>query len=98
MENSKKGHIIEIFSSGCPLCIDAINIIELGKCGPCEIFIYDTNKIDKPLRGKIVKYKIKAVPTIVIDGEIKVEGVPDFPWFCGEEFYKTLKEKFPLNK
>lgn len=25
----------------------------------------------------------RAVPTTVIDGEIRVEGIPDFPWICG---------------
>ena len=98
MHKSKKGHTIEIFSSGCPLCLDAINIVELGKCAGCEMIVYNINELDKDLRKKIVKYRIKAVPTIVIDGEIKVEGVPDFPWFCGDEFYRMLKEKFPLNK
>ena len=25
----------------------------------------------------------RAVPTTVIDGEIRVEGILDFPWICG---------------
>ncbi|MEO0254925.1 MAG: thioredoxin family protein [candidate division WOR-3 bacterium] len=92
-----KSHIIEIFSADCPLCRDVINIVELGKCSSCKMEIYNLNKLDKEIKEKILKYRIKAVPTIVIDGEIKVEGAPDFPWFCGEEFYKMLKEKFPLK-
>jgi predicted DsbA family dithiol-disulfide isomerase len=28
---------------------------------------------------KMKKYGVKAVPTTVIDGEIKVTGIPDFP-------------------
>ena len=45
---------------------------------------------------KLVSYDITSVPTIVIDGMIKVVGVPNFPWLCGEEFYKTLEEKYTL--
>jgi hypothetical protein len=41
-------------------------------------------------------YKITAVPTIVVDGRIKVVGVPDFPWFCGDDFYRFLEKNFPL--
>ncbi len=92
-----KGHKLEIFSADCPLCRDVINIVELGKCSSCKMEIYNLNKIDKKIKDKISKYRIRAVPAIVIDGEIKVEGTPDFPWFCGEEFYKMLKEKFSLK-
>jgi predicted DsbA family dithiol-disulfide isomerase len=28
-------------------------------------------------------YGVKAVPTTIIDGKIKVVGIPDFPWICG---------------
>ncbi len=27
-------------------------------------------------------YGVNSVPTTVIDGKIKVVGVPDFPWIC----------------
>ncbi|MEO0271326.1 MAG: thioredoxin family protein [candidate division WOR-3 bacterium] len=92
-----KNYIIEIFSADCPLYRDVINLVELGKCSSCKMEIYNLNKLDKEIKEKILKYRIKAVPTIVIDGEIKVEKAPDFPWFCGEEFYNMLKEKFPLK-
>ncbi len=54
------------------------------------------NNMSASLKEKIEKYKIRVVPTIVIDGQIKVEGIPDFPWFCGDEFYNMLREKFPI--
>jgi len=48
--------------------------------------------------AKVVKrYNITAVPSIVIDGRIKVVGVPTFPWFCGDEFYRMLESKYPLG-
>ncbi len=42
------------------------------------------------------RYAIGAVPSIVIDGRIKVVGVPNFPWFCGDDFYNMLETKYPL--
>ena len=48
--------------------------------------------------AKLVKrYDINAVPSIVIDGKIKVVGIPTFPWFCGDEFYRMLERKYPLS-
>jgi len=43
------------------------------------------------------RHNITAVPSIVIDGKIKVVGKPTFPWFCGDKFYKMLEKKFPLR-
>jgi hypothetical protein len=33
--------------------------------------------------------------TTIIDGEIKVVGIPDFPWIRGEDLYKKLKRERP---
>jgi hypothetical protein len=41
---------------------------------------------------------IKAVPTTIIDGTIKVVGIPDFPWICGDDLYKKLKNEYPLKR
>ena len=34
----------------------------------------------------------RAVPTTVTDGEIRVEGTPDFPWICGSNGSKIVSE------
>ncbi len=92
----KEGHRIEIFSGGCPLCEHVINGVELGRCAGCKTTVYDVNKpeLDKE---KMKKYGIRAVPTIVIDGIIKVEGIPGFQWLCGDEFYDRLRKDYPLK-
>jgi len=87
-------HKIKIFSGNCKLCKKTISIVELGKCKDCELEILDVSE-DKN-KELIKKFKINAVPTIIIDDEIKIVGIPDFPWFCGEEFYEMLKTKFKL--
>ena len=50
------------------------------------------------IKVKMKDYGVKAVPTMIIDGNIKVVGIPDFPWICGEDLYKKLKNKYPLKR
>lgn len=72
-----------------------MDIVELGKCQDCkmEVLRIDEREAEEPAR----RYDITAVPSIVIDGKIKVVGKPAFPWFCGDEFYATLERKYPLK-
>jgi hypothetical protein len=42
-------------------------------------------------------YGITSVPTTIIDGSIKVVGIPEFPWICGEDLYLKLKREIPLK-
>jgi glutaredoxin len=58
--------------------------------------VFDIDSGDEEVKMKRKLYKITAVPTIVVDGKIKVVGVPDFPWFCGDDFYRFLEKNFPL--
>ncbi len=91
-------HTIEIFSADCPLCKHITDDIQIGKCKGCEQIIYDVNNMTNEVKIKMKEYEINAVPTTIIDGNIKVVGIPDFPWICGDGLYKKLKEKYPLKK
>ena len=48
------------------------------------------------VKSKMKKYGVKAVPTTVIDGEIKVVGTPDFQWICGDELYIKLRRDYHM--
>ncbi len=50
------------------------------------------------IKVEMKEYDVKAVPTTVVDGKIKVVGIPDFPWICGEDLYKQLKNMYPLKR
>jgi hypothetical protein len=43
------------------------------------------------IKVKMKEYGVKAVSTTIIDGKIKVVGILDFPWICGDDLYKKLK-------
>jgi hypothetical protein len=91
-------HIIEIFSSQCPLCKHITDDIEIGKCEGCKQIVYDVNNMTEEIKVKMNEYGIKAVPTTVIDGNIKFVGIPDFPWICGDDLYSKLRKEHPLKK
>jgi hypothetical protein len=74
-----------------------IHDIEIGKCEGCRDVVYDVNNMTKELETKMKDYGVKAVPTTVIDGKIKVVGVPDFPWVCGDDLYNRLKEQYSFK-
>ena len=83
-------HTIEIFSANCPLCKHITDDIEIGKCEGCNQIVYDVNNMTEEVKVKMKDYGVKAVPTTIIDGKIKIIGIPDFPWICGEDLYKKL--------
>lgn len=88
-----QNHIFEIFSANCPLCKN----IEIIKNPECTKIIHDINKMDEETKAKMGKYRIKAVPTIVVDGKYKVEGVPDFSIRCGDELFRKLEKDYRLD-
>jgi glutaredoxin len=93
----KQHHTIEIFSAGCPLCRHITDGIEIGKCKGCNQTIYDINDLTEETKVKMKQYGITSVPTIIIDGSIKVVGIPDFPWICGNDLYKKLKREYSIR-
>ncbi len=94
----KQHHTIEIFSSNCPLCTHVTDIIEIGRCQGCKQIVYDIDNMSNDTKTKMNDYDIKAVPTTIIDGRIKIVGIPDFPWICGDDLYRKLEREYPLKK
>jgi hypothetical protein len=72
--------------------------IEIDKCEGCNQIVYDINNMIEEIKVKMRDYGIKAVPTIVIDGNIEVVGISNFPWICGDDLYKKLKNDYPLKR
>jgi hypothetical protein len=72
----KQHHTIEIFSANCPLCRHIIDDVQIGKCQGCSQIVYDVNKMFEEIKVKMKEYGVKAVPTTIIDRNIKVVGIP----------------------
>ena len=88
-------HRIQVFTGGCESCRQTVDIVELGKCKDCKMEVMPIDA--KKSKVLLKRYGINAVPSIVIDGKIKVVGKPTFPWYCGEEFYRMLEKEYPLR-
>ncbi len=86
-------HTILVFSGGCELCRETADIVEVGKCKDCKMEVLSIENHMELAK----QFGVTSVPSIVIDGKIKVVGKPTFPWFCGDDFYKMLKSKYPLT-
>jgi len=59
---------IEIFSAGCTVCQETINIIKHNACESCDVSILDMNGPVVSNRAKSLD--IKSVPEVVIDGKL----------------------------
>jgi hypothetical protein len=92
----KQHHTIEIFSANYSPCRQITDDIEIGKCEGCSQTVYDINNMIEWIKVKMKDYDVNAVPTTIIDGKIKIVGIPDFPWICGEDLYRKLKQEYLL--
>ena len=86
-------HRIEIFTGSCPLCTSVVDEIEAGKCSGRKMVTYEMSK--NPPEAH--RYSVRVVPTIVIDGEVKIEGKPDIPFVCDAETYNHFRNKYPFR-
>ena len=58
---------VEIFSAGCAVCADAIEIVKRAACPSCEVVVHDMNQIEVARRAKALG--IRSIPAVFIDGE-----------------------------
>jgi hypothetical protein len=72
-----KAKNIEVFTAGCYLCDETMQIVREAKCEDCTITEHNLSKdCQCGCLEKSKKYGIKVVPTIVVDGKIVIEGKP----------------------
>jgi len=59
---------IEVFSAGCPVCQNTIELVNRIACPSCEVEVLDMRKSDVAARAK--QYGVKTVPAVVVDGKL----------------------------
>ncbi len=59
---------IEIYSAGCPVCEETIEMVNRVACPSCDVVVLDMNQPDVSMRAK--KHGIRSVPAVVIDGKL----------------------------
>lgn len=59
---------VEVFTAGCPVCDDAVNLVKSLACDSCEVEVLDMKQADIATRAK--GYGVRSVPAVVIDGKL----------------------------
>lgn len=64
---------IEIFSAGCPLCRETVDLVKqsVSSCG-CEVIERHCDAAELCAEAK--QYGVRTMPTVVVDGQIVFEG------------------------
>ncbi len=59
---------IEIFSAGCSVCEDTVALVNAIVCPSCHVEVLDMR--EQPVAAKAKDYGIRAVPAVVVDGQL----------------------------
>jgi hypothetical protein len=59
---------VEVFSAGCPVCEENIDLVNSIACSSCEVTVLNMNDKDVARRAK--KLGVRSVPAAVIDGKL----------------------------
>ncbi len=59
---------VEVFSAGCPVCNDAVDMVKQISCQDCEINVLDMKNPVVAERAKSLGSR--SIPAIVIDGKL----------------------------
>ena len=59
---------IEIFSAGCSMCQEAVDMVKRNACASCEVTVLDMN--DNHVAERARKIGVRSVPAVVIDGKL----------------------------
>ncbi|HFQ81907.1 MAG TPA: hypothetical protein ENK33_11125 [Desulfobacterales bacterium] len=59
---------IEVFSAGCPLCEETIEMVNRLSCSSCQTEIVDMKDVKGAARAR--ELNIRTVPAVAIDGKL----------------------------
>lgn len=61
---------VEVFTAGCPVCEDVVNLVNAMACPSCDVRIYDLRQgcATNECSDKARQYGIAAVPAVAVNG------------------------------
>jgi glutaredoxin len=59
---------VEVFSAGCPVCDETVQLVESLACPSCDVVVLDMNDAGVASRAKSLG--VRVVPAVVIDGKL----------------------------
>jgi glutaredoxin len=66
--NMSKKRKIEVFSAGCPLCIEAIATVRRNSCPACEVTVINMQDTKGAARAR--ELGVRSVPAVAINGKL----------------------------
>jgi thioredoxin 1 len=85
---------VEVFYSPyCPNCPEAMKLVRDVCAKFRDIEIEEVNCLEDDGKQRAIKYRISFVPTIVINGETKLIGIPN-----EDDFSKTIENELKIRK
>jgi len=66
---------VEVFTTGCPSCVETMRLVETMACSSCEVVEYNI-KTQPDGMAKAQEYGIKSTPAVVVDGKVVAVGKP----------------------
>ena len=57
---------VEIFSAGCPICDEAVSLVQEMACPSCDVTVYDLSKGEGLNRAR--ELGVAAVPSVAVNG------------------------------
>ena len=60
--------LIEVFTAGCPVCRETIDLVNRLACPSCEIRILDMN--DKDTANRAAGLGVRSIPAVAVDGAL----------------------------
>ncbi len=66
------GRIVEVFTAGCALCDEAVQLVKSVACPSCDVTVYDLSEgcQTNECLSLVQRYGIKTVPAVVVDGKL----------------------------
>jgi glutaredoxin 3 len=59
---------VEVFSAGCAMCDEVIELVKRAACPSCEVIVHNMKDINVAKRAKSLG--IRSIPSVVIDGKL----------------------------
>lgn len=59
---------IEIFSAGCPLCADVVEMVRRIACPSCEVSVLDMN--EDVVARRATTLGVRTLPAVAVDGAL----------------------------
>jgi len=57
---------VEVFSAGCPVCLEAVAEVKGIACPSCEVSVLDLGDAEVAARAR--RLGVRAVPAVAVDG------------------------------